>query len=429
MSPMAITTEKPTQRETIAVPARFHFVDGLRALCALLVVEHHIFYEIFESKQWFAVDPSLQFLTGWLRHGYIAVAGFIVLSGFCLMLPVVANTSTILAGGIKGFLRRRARRILPPYYAALGLSLALLLLVPGFSQPSGFHWDWSLPAFSKNAIISHLFLVHNLNPAWIAKIDHPLWSIAIEWQIYFVFAIVLIPIVRKFGIVASVVAACVLGAVPGVVFHTLDWTRPWYLGLFSLGMLAATVASSRHPIAAFARKNVPWSALTVLFAVIEIYCASAGTWQTCNEIVTALALMCCLVWGSSFDQMRATTIGKLAMAALTAPMLVGVGIFSYSVYLIHAPLIALTRMGLESLSFTPTMIYGLLIVLGTIVSVAGGYAFFLAIECRFLSKGKPATEHRPSGRRIRPLRHSAAARARLNLVHLDGGPGSSQDTY
>lgn len=379
---------------------RFHFVDGLRALCALFVVEHHIFYEIFESKQWVLISQPVQLMSGWLRHGYISVAAFIVLSGFCLMLPVVANGSDSLAGGVKSFLLRRARRILPPYYAALGLCLLLLLLVPGFNRPSGFHWDWSVPGLTKNAIISHLLLIHNLNPTWITKIDHPLWSIAIEWQIYFVFALLLIPIRRKFGTVAAIACACALGAAPGLLFHTGDWTRPWYLGLFSVGMLSATIACSPHSTATYLRGRIPWGLLTVSFGMLEMYFAAAGFSQTTNEIATAIALMCCLVWGCSFDTAKCTALGRAAMSLLREPRLVSIGIFSYSIYLIHAPIIALLRMALELLTLAPTAIYGLLLLLGSILSVAIGYAFFLMVERPFLRsriKSRATAGHAPLG--------------------------------
>jgi peptidoglycan/LPS O-acetylase OafA/YrhL len=367
-------------------PARSRFVDGLRALCALFVVEHHIFYEMFDSRQWALIDPSLQVATKWLRHGHISVAGFIVLSGFCLMTPVVVSNSKWLHGGIKGFIARRARRILPPYYAALLLSIFLLIVVPGFRKCAGYHWDWSLPALKTNTILSHLFLVHNFNPDWNTKINHPLWSIAIEWQIYFVFALLLIPIRARFGIVTAVAAAILLGVIPEFVFHTADWTRPWYLGLFALGMMAATVARSGHKAAVEFSSKLPWGGLALTLVSVEVWCAWSEISPVLDEVITALALTCCLVWGANFDRERATWMGKSAMRILASSPLVGAGLFSYSLYLVHAPVIALLRMGLVDLNLSPTVTYELLLVLATILSLVAGYAFFLLAEKRFLRK-------------------------------------------
>jgi peptidoglycan/LPS O-acetylase OafA/YrhL len=46
-------------------------------------------------------------------YGHFAVAVFIVLSEFCLVLAVCRDGA--LGGGAFGFLHRRARRLLPPF--------------------------------------------------------------------------------------------------------------------------------------------------------------------------------------------------------------------------------------------------------------------------------------------------------------------------
>ncbi|MDZ4835421.1 MAG: acyltransferase [Candidatus Melainabacteria bacterium] len=385
----ALPVSSPVAKNTSNLEAaRFRFIDGLRGICVLMVVSHHIFFEIFESKKWVEVNPTVQSITSWLWHGYLGLPIFIVLSGFCLMLPVVASNSDTLSGGFKGFIYRRAKRILPPYYAALGLSLLLLLVVPGFSQPSGFHWDWSLPAFKKGIIFSHLFLVHNIDPSWITKINHPLWSIAVEWQIYFVFALALMPIRKKLGVIAAFAAACLLAAVPAVVFNTGQWTRPWYLVLFAMGMLGATVSCSRHPFATAVREKLPWGWICSALVASAIYFCVAGFTQTSSEWITAVAITCVMIWAATFERTRSSKFGATAMTFLTMPTIANIGVFSYSIYLIHAPIIALLRMYLQSLKIDQTTSYLLLHVLGIALSLAFGYALFYFVERHFLSKRK-----------------------------------------
>ena len=48
-----------------------------------------------------------------------------------------------------------------------------------------------MPVSSSGSLLSHLFLLHNLNASWIYDFNGTLWSIATEWQIYFVFALLL----------------------------------------------------------------------------------------------------------------------------------------------------------------------------------------------------------------------------------------------
>ncbi|WP_213057474.1 hypothetical protein, partial [Escherichia coli] len=67
------------------------------------------------------------------------------------------------------------------YYAAIAFSLLLIACLPVQdiirSPDATLHWkDW-LPAFTPDVLLSHLFLVHNLSPAWWSKIDGPTWTV------------------------------------------------------------------------------------------------------------------------------------------------------------------------------------------------------------------------------------------------------------
>ena len=100
---------------------RLAFLDGLRGLSALYVTVFHIGLPA-------GLPPPLIFALGWSRFGHSVVGIFIVLSGYSLMLPVARSKNGQFRGGVWNYLKRRAFRILPPYYAALALSIAALLL-------------------------------------------------------------------------------------------------------------------------------------------------------------------------------------------------------------------------------------------------------------------------------------------------------------
>src|SRR5437660_1154683 len=87
-------------------------VEGLRALACLVVFVNHAY-----GQTWFAEHGQfpkgvLSTFTYSLVAGHLAVTVFIVISGFCLALPVIANGDR-LRGGSKNFFKRRALRILP----------------------------------------------------------------------------------------------------------------------------------------------------------------------------------------------------------------------------------------------------------------------------------------------------------------------------
>src|SRR5436190_4496676 len=93
---------------------RFAAVDGLRGVACLAVVLHHAYYHA-GRYQWPLGLPRL------LSYGYLGVEIFFVLSGFCLAYPLL-NTAKPAASW-STYAKRRARRILPAYWAALILLL------------------------------------------------------------------------------------------------------------------------------------------------------------------------------------------------------------------------------------------------------------------------------------------------------------------
>jgi peptidoglycan/LPS O-acetylase OafA/YrhL len=122
-------------------------LDGIRGLAALFVVVNHIFQSAFPGH----LADRAPFWAGWAIYGRFAVVVFIVLSGFSLALSAARHGWRL--DGVLRFARRRARRILPAYWAALAFSLAVAWLVvpqPGVAVPG-----------AKSAVVNGL-LVQNL---------------------------------------------------------------------------------------------------------------------------------------------------------------------------------------------------------------------------------------------------------------------------
>lgn len=124
---------------------RLHFLDGMRGLSAFYVLLFHAHWQ----ADWYFQPAPLSGLTAaissLLDYGHAAVAVFIVLSGYCLMLPVARSGGLSIPGGVGAYLLRRARRIMPPYYAAIGVSLLLIACLPALSHPGGERWAVALP--------------------------------------------------------------------------------------------------------------------------------------------------------------------------------------------------------------------------------------------------------------------------------------------
>ncbi len=382
-------------------------MDGLRGLAALYVVLHHAYYGLTAEA---SLPPLAAKWTYWLYLGHSAVDVFIVLSGYCLMLPVIRSGR--LSGGIIEFLRRRARRILPPYFAALAFSLAAIALLPPLREyASNALWDVALPAFTPGVIISHLLLVHNFSPAWHSKIDYPMWSVATEWQIYFLFPLILLPVWRRAGVVAAIAVGFVLGLVPLFFFYDrFSGVSPQFVGLFALGMGAADLSFSQALRLARCRESLPWGGLAAgLLAVLVFVSLKHSSWPEAvamKDILVGAATACLLIsctrsltrhQETATDQRPDTRgHGSLALRLLESRPAVWLGTFSYSLYLIHAPVLALCQSALRRECLAPVPALGVMLSGGVLLALAASYLFHLAFERPFLSRALVQAEKKLS---------------------------------
>ena len=145
-----------------AVP-HLKFLDGLRGIAALYVVLHHSY-----QASYMGIHAPTGFF--FFRWGRAAVTIFIAISGYCLGLPVV-RSGLLLKGGTLHFYKKRARRILTPYYVALAMGVAsdAFLLTP-----AGHRLSWLSTPLTKNAILAHLFLVQNWSEILALQFNGPL---------------------------------------------------------------------------------------------------------------------------------------------------------------------------------------------------------------------------------------------------------------
>jgi peptidoglycan/LPS O-acetylase OafA/YrhL len=353
-------------------------LDGLRALLALYVVQRHVEVLLANAARW--QSPWSLF-----RYAHFAVDLFIVLSGFCLFLPVV-RASGELRGGAWTFFQRRAIRILPPYYAALGLSIALLWVAGQSRQFTGQNFA---------AVWQHLLLVHDaLSPF---ALNSALWSVAVEVHIYLAFPLLVLSW-RRLGVVATFAWASLAAGAVYVIVLRHPWYRvvtPQYLVLFLIGMLGASIhASPRWE----ETKKIPWGLIAAVLipAMMAVHYLAppplVATYLGVEDLVVGVGGMALIL--------AASRPGLLARA-LSARPLVAVGQFAYSLYLVHVPLLeALMRFAARHFDVVhPSGATRLVLVVAlTAAMTAGAFVFYLVFE-------------RPFVRRLSATRRTASAPA------------------
>jgi peptidoglycan/LPS O-acetylase OafA/YrhL len=357
---------------------KYEFADGLRALAALMVAVLHATTFTGHTGDADRNLPAIAWIT---EVGNYAVPIFICLSGYVLMLPIAKTTNYELRGGFWKYILRRAKRILPPYYASLLLFGAMIAFVPLMQTGHDTAWYNKVPV-TIEGVVSHIFLVHTWNTDWIYQISGPIWSVATEWHIYFILPLVLLPLCRWFNPWIMAGVALCIGPALTYFLPELGSGNYWMVGIFALGMLAAliTVRGSRIPTKLFGWASVIFLAIAVFWMIV--FTPHNVVEQLSSDTLVGLAIALGLA-----SMGRAVIEGRMNLGrrVLEWRPLVRIGLWSFSIYLIHSPLLALANILMLPLDL-PTLVNWLVMVLLVLpVVLAVSFGFFLLVERHFIT--------------------------------------------
>jgi len=346
------TNESPTLHLT--------FIDGMRGTAAFYVVLHHA----FQASQLASQSPRFWYYL--FSHGHAMVTVFIAISGFCLMLPVAGNGIT-LRGGAGVFFKKRAHRILPPYYVALGLAI----LVEVMSRPSSGRMAYLREPSTIVGIWSHLLMIHNWFAQAVFGFDGPLWSVAMECQIYLLFPLMVMAW-RRFGSVQTLIAVFILAhAGYHMVGHLVAIN---YFFIFALGMAGAELASRG--------KSHKWLQWACWFSLIGYFFMFRDKDNISDFFIGSFAatLMAVLSLGAASPVRKALSVRGLTW----------LGSFSYSLYLTHSVMqhIYLRTDIAARLANEPLKQFLVLVFCVTPIILVVAYLFYLIAERPFINHTK-----------------------------------------
>ena len=324
---------KPARSTAAAV--RFEELEAYRGFAALLIVIFHTYQysrEATRAETYVYEGTPLHFVF----HNLDApVAWFFALSGFLLFLPF-AQAALDQSGkrSARGFLVRRAVRVIPAYYAAI-------LIV------------WAIGYSDFRDLIEHLTFTQVFDQQRFFSLIGPAWSLAVEVQFY-----LLLPFLAMFIYALcsrvptrngrlALMAAIIVGIIAlgtgykmwafSVAQIPLDvW--PVYFGLlskldtFALGMLLALISVAR----AGSEPLVGRLGAIALVAGAIALTGVAFQWRLTSKqgevhFMTLVALAFVLL-------LAATVLGRRGSRwerILTWRPLQFLGIISYSIYLWH----------------------------------------------------------------------------------------------
>jgi peptidoglycan/LPS O-acetylase OafA/YrhL len=392
-------------------PGRVVGLDGIRGLAALYVVGYHIFVRAWPGYPGANHAP---FWAAWLSHGRGGVAIFIALSGFSLGLGPARSGWKFTS--IATYAHRRAWRILPPYWAALGFSLVMtwfVLAQPGWRVPNGK----SVVVYG--LLVQDVFSVGSPNRAF--------WSIAIEAQLYVLLPFLLLLVRRvsaraMVGLVAAIVVTIgLLGPHVPLMNSALVKFTPDLAVLFAVGLLAAGIVTAGERT-----RSRPWAgyALAATVAAIALMVVKGSTWSSLNlfwlDLAWALALGC-------FLAAIATSRPRFVVRFLNSRMPRSLGSCSYSLYLTHAPIVIAVSYGLVRGRVTAgTPMFFLLIAILLPMTVCFARMFAAVFEAPFQRHRGWIPLRQAMSARLRQLRpeESAPVAVRWRSASRASGPRS-----
>jgi peptidoglycan/LPS O-acetylase OafA/YrhL len=317
-----------------AAPAgsRIGALDAMRGIACLLVVLHHLWQTLPDA----ATAPwagLLGFGLGMtpleaLRTGRAPVMFFFVLSGYVLSLPLLRGGG----GGYPVYALRRICRIWLPFAAAVLFSALLLRLVGNAPVEASrwFHQESWTEAPSAAGILAHLLM---LGTADAVGLNNVMWSLVHELRISLVFPLVVLaarlPLLPTsalmVGIQLGADAALLAGGHPLRPYHGTDLAHSFLITAHFLPAFLLGAVLARHGALLLGRLDAlprivrlllwPGALSMLTFRVDAVSSAGAG-------------LLILLVLRSA-----------AAQRGLTTRPLDWLGRVSFSLYLIHLPLL------------------------------------------------------------------------------------------
>jgi peptidoglycan/LPS O-acetylase OafA/YrhL len=254
-----------------------------------------------------------------------AVPLFFLISGYCIHLSNVKHLADSKKLPLKEYYKRRLLRIYPPYLAALLFSIAV----------NYFTYNY-LPATSD--IIIHLFVLQGFTIPYFNTINLVLWTISIEIAFYLIYPIFYY-IRLKYGVIKALLFALLVSSVSIGYFSTVRvLSLPQYYCVFNIWFAwccGAFLADKSTFNPADIKKPI------YIFIYLIIITAFIAVHTIPNKLYTIYYQLNILIWTGPLVLITAKESWLIKHCSVFTKVITAIGLSSYSLYLLHEPLIAL----------------------------------------------------------------------------------------
>ena len=320
-----------------------------RGLAAMFVVLFHLNNSVWSDAKYFPHPFS-----SLLSFGNAGVQFFFVLSGFIIYLVHARDIG--VPHRLKTFAIKRFVRIYPTYWLVLAAFIVVLSVEP--------FWGTADERRIGNFIASFLLI-----PAPVAPILSVAWTLKHEVMFYVVFAFAIIHRRAGIALFASWQLACLGNALFGSHAFPYDIMLSANNLLFSLGMVAAYLFRTQH----CPRPGLIAIAGATLFFATGLHQVFANDQLPTDAYVLMFGLASAIAIFGACSHERSFGIN--------APRLLGViGDASYSIYLVHLPVLSVLAKMLFASGLTAELPEWACMILLFSAAIAGGIVVSKTIE-------------------------------------------------
>ena len=327
---------------------RFESLQAGRGIAAIAVVLHHAAAYAADGRFW--GDKSYE---RYFDFGALGVEFFFVLSGVVILMAHWNDRGQ--PNAYRNYVIRRLQRIYPIYWIVLAAAIAIFYLRPALGV--GYERDGWVG-------LSSILLVHVGSVQTILLVA---WTLFHEILFYILFGFVILSRKVGYALLALWFAASMgVAILPVRNAFVMEYLSPLHL-LFALGMLLSILIKRKIRIKPGA--SLILGSGSLVYAVF--WTARHGLPDTACSLIAGMA--------SFFILLDLITLE--GQGSLRIPMWMSfLGEASYSIYLVHFPILSVTARICFSASqrtFIPLSVW---FILQCVFATAVGIAFHLAVE-------------------------------------------------
>lgn len=318
------------------------FLDGLRGVAAFYVMVGHarwLLWEGFASgfsahpQNYSVIDKALMYFFYLFRWGHEAVLFFFVLSGFVIHFQYAKKLkqNPHVTLNLLQYFYKRIKRIYPPFLLALVLTAFLdfigkaynFSIYSGTTPYSLINESVSNGSYGLQTIVGNiLFLYKEYVPVF--GTNGPTWSLKYEWWFYIMYPVFLLLSRKNIYYSTLLIVALFIGS-----FYPSIWPEQLLRDIFSymicwwLGALLAEIVANRLNV-----KLMHFSGLMFIGFLLMFFLKGAAVLYDFQVALLFSTILGCLLWSNEKN-----------ISLKFLERLKPVGDFSYTLYIMHFPIL------------------------------------------------------------------------------------------